>query len=187
MKPIFGMIYVKMIKNQLTLPKKYFMKFLLITCLALLSFHSFAQDKSLGYFVKDTILNDTTVALDFNTKDKGSVKLIKDDRLEQITEFIGRKSESIEGSIIDGYRIQIFFAESRSTAQSQKAGFINTYKEHKAYIDYLAPNYRIRVGNFRTKLQAEKFKQELILKYPTSIVLEDKIELPVLSEPTETK
>ena len=84
--------------------------------------------------------------------------------------------------MIDGYRIQIFFSESRSVAQSQRAGFINTHENHKAYIDYLAPNYRIRVGNFRTQLQAEKFKQELVSIYPTSIVLKDKIELPVLFE-----
>jgi len=164
------------------------MKTIFTIYIALISFLSFSQDESLAFFVKDTVKIDTLVALDFNTKNKGSVTIIKDERLDQITEFIGRKSESIEGSLIDGYRIQIFFAESRSIAQTQKAGFINIYNDHKAYIDYLAPNYRIRVGNFRTKLQAEKFKQELISTYPTSIVLKDKIELPVLqTESTEIK
>jgi hypothetical protein len=161
------------------------MKVLFTLFLALFSFHSFSQDESLAFFVKDTLTTDTVVELNFNTANKGTVKIVKDERLDQITEFIGRKSESIEGSVIDGYRIQIFFAESRSVAQSQKAGFINSFNEHKAYIDYLAPNYRIRVGNFRTKLQAEKFKQKLISTYPTSIVLEEKIELPVLSEPVK--
>lgn len=164
------------------------MKTLFTLYLALISFLSFSQDKSLAFFVKDTVQVDTVVKLDFNTQKKGSVTIIKDERLDQITEFIGRKSESIEGSVIDGYRIQIFFAESRSIAQTQKAGFISSYNQHKAYIDYLAPNYRIRIGNFRTKLQAEKFKQELISTYPTSIVLEDKIELPILSiQSTENK
>jgi hypothetical protein len=161
------------------------MKVLFTLFLALFSFHSFSQDESLAFFIKDTLITDTVVELNFNTANKGTVRIIKDERLDQITEFIGRKSESIEGSVIDGYRIQIFFAESRSVAQSQKAGFINSFNEHKAYIDYLAPNYRIRVGNFRTKLQAEKFKQKLISTYPTSIVLEEKIELPVLSEPVK--
>lgn len=161
------------------------MKVLFTLFITLFTFLSFSQDESLAFFVKDTVQIDSIVELNFNTTDKGSVTIIKDERLDQITEFIGRKSESIEGTLIDGYRIQIFFAESRSIAQSQKATFINSFNEHKAYIDYLAPNYRIRVGNFRTKLQAEKFKQELISTYPTSIVLKDKIELPELSEPTE--
>jgi hypothetical protein len=158
------------------------MKVLFIIYLALFSFTSFSQDKSLAFFVTDTVKTDTIVELNFNTLKKGTVTIIKDERLDQITEFIGRKSQSIQGSMIDGYRIQIFFSESRSVAQSQRAGFINTHENHKAYIDYLAPNYRIRVGNFRTKLQAEKFKQELVSIYPTSIVLKDKIELPVLFE-----
>jgi len=163
------------------------MKTLFTLHIALISFLSFSQDETLAFFVKDsvlikdTVLVDTICELDFNTTEKGSVIIIKDERLDQITEFIGRKKESIEGTVIDGYRIQIFFAESRTIAQTQKASFINLYEQHKAYIDYLAPNYRIRVGNFRTKLQAEKFKQELISTYPTSIVLEDKIELPILS------
>jgi len=161
------------------------MKVLLIIYVALFSFTSFSQDKSLAFFVTDTVKTDTIVALNFNTIKKGTVTVIKDERLDQITEFIGRKSQSIQGSMIDGYRIQIFFSESRSVAQSQRAGFINTHENHKAYIDYLAPNYRIRVGNFRTQLQAEKFKQELVSIYPTSIVLEDKIELPVLFESIE--
>ena len=161
------------------------MKALFTIFLTLISFLSFSQDESLAFFAQDTLNTDTIVELNFNSGKNGTVTLIKDDRLDQITEFIGRNSESIQGSLIDGYRIQIFFAESRSVAQSQKAGFMNSFKEHKAYIDYLAPNYRIRVGNFRTKLQAEKFKQELISNYPTSIVLEEKIELPILSEPIE--
>jgi len=170
------------------------MKTVLTLSIALFSFVSFTQDETLAFFVKDTVLIkdtlllDTICELDFTTQKKGSVLIVKDERLDKITEFIGRKRESIEGTLIDGYRIQIFFAESRTITQTQKATFINLYNEQKAYIDYLAPNYRIRVGNFRTKLQAEKFKQELISTYPTSIVLKDKIELPLLSiETTEIK
>lgn len=164
------------------------MKTLFTFYLVVASFLSYSQDTSLAFFVKDTLQIDTIVELDFNTPNKGSVTIIKDERLDQITEFIGRKKESIEGSKIDGYRIQIFFAESRSVAQTQKAAFINTNNNHKAYIDYLAPNYRIRVGNFRTKLQAEQFKQTILSTYPTSIVLKDKIELPVLIiQPLENK
>lgn len=130
---------------------------------------------------KDSIKVDSIQYLDFNSITQGNIVVYKDARVAEITEFVGRNKESIEGTKIDGYRLQIFFAESKNEAQSQKAGFISSHSEHKAYIDYLAPNYRVRVGNFRTKLQAEKFKQELISVYPTCIVLEDKIELPIIT------
>ena len=55
------------------------------------------------------------------------------------------------------------------------------YPEPKAYIYYSAPNYRVRVGNFRTELEAEALKFELIAIYPTAIVVGDKIQLPDLT------
>jgi hypothetical protein len=141
-----------------------------------------SQDKTLGFDLQNTQNNlDSIQPLDFDNSLKGSVTIIKDARMEDITDFIGRHKESIEGPKITGYRIQIFFAESRMSAQSQKASFLSKYSKHKAYIDYMAPNYRVRVGNFRTKLQAECFKQKLISIYPTCIVFKDQIELPVIS------
>jgi hypothetical protein len=127
---------------------------------------------------KDTVITDSIVKLNFNQTKPGSLKVMKPDELDKVTEFVAREKETIEGVKIEGYRIQIFFDESKTSAQSQKANFINTYPNHKAYIDYMAPNYRVRVGNFRTQLEAEKLKQELIAIYPTCIVIKDKIELP---------
>ena len=143
---------------------------------------AFSQDESLSFSHNSAQQKtDTVKALDFTTPKKGTITVFKDQRIENITEFIGRQVESVEGTKINGFRVQIFFAESRTTAQSQKASFLSAYSEHKAYIDYMAPNYRVRVGNFRTRLQAEHLKQQLISVYPTCIVLEDKIELPIIS------
>jgi len=127
---------------------------------------------------QSTVNTDSLNVLDFSTQPKGSLVIFKDPKLDEVTKFVGREKETITGTKIEGYRIQIFFDESKSVAQSQKAGFISSHPNHKAYIDYMAPNYRVRVGNFRTKLEAEKFKQELVAIYPTCIVIQDKIELP---------
>lgn len=158
------------------------MKLFLSLIITLSTFLSIAQDKTLAFGIRDSAIQmDSIKKLDFNTPKKGKIVVHKDARLENITKFVGRQKESIEGTKIDGYRIQIFFNESRKVAQSQKASFMSIHGEHKSYLDYLAPNYRIKVGNFRTKLQAEKFKQELISVYPTCIVVKDKIELPVIT------
>lgn len=142
----------------------------------------YAQDESLSFktYTANT-QTDSIQTLNFNSPTKGKVIVHKDQRVENITEFVGRQKESVEGSKIDGYRIQIFFAESRTVAQSQKASFLSDHNNHKAYIDYLAPNYRVRVGNFRTRLQAEYLKQQLTSVYPTCIILKDKIELPIIT------
>jgi hypothetical protein len=112
----------------------------------------------------------------------GQVILIEDARLNELADFVRSGENTVEGVKIDGYRILIFFDQSKSSAEQQKSNFMSHYSQHKAYIDYVAPNYRVRVGNFRTKLEAEALKAELLHLFPTAIIVEDKIQLPSISE-----
>jgi hypothetical protein len=49
-----------------------------------------------------------------------------------------------------------------------------------AYIIYQQPNFKIRVGDFRTRLEAMKFLKELQLKYATAFIVRDDVKLPSL-------
>lgn len=119
------------------------------------------------------------VVFDYNEPD-GKVIFIEDTRLNQLADFVRAGENSIEGVKIDGFRILIFFDQSKSSAEQQKSNFMSHYADHKTYIDYVAPNYRVRAGNFRTKLEAEALKVELLYLFPTAIIVEDKIQLPQL-------
>lgn len=156
------------------------MKFIVFISVILFSSKAFSQDQTLGFPTgqKDT-LAPTANKINFATK-PGKIIVHEDSRLKSIEEFTRAGEESIEGVKIDGYRVLIFFDMDKTLAEQQKAQFINLYPQHKAYVDYLAPNYRVRVGNFRTELEAEKLKQEILGLYPTSIVVADKIQLPQL-------
>lgn len=84
---------------------------------------------------------------------------------------------------IDGYRIQIFFDSgnnSKSRAYAKKSNFILKYPHIRAYITYQSPNYKVRVGDFRTKLDAEKFRQEILEEYPSAFSIPEKINMPSL-------
>lgn len=117
--------------------------------------------------------------LDYNNPD-GTVEVDKDARIDKIDEFLRSGEESLDGVLIDGFRVMIYFNQDKSKAEQQKAQFMQMYDDHQAYIDYMAPNYRVRVGNFRTRLEAEKLKQEVLGLFTTAIVVEDKIQLPQL-------
>jgi hypothetical protein len=119
------------------------------------------------------------VNLDYKTT-KGKVTLHQDSRLDKLNEFVRSGENTVEGVKIDGYRIVIFFDQDRTIVAQQKANFLARYSGYKAYVDYVAPNYRVRVGNFRTQLEAEGFKAELLAYFPTSVVVADKIQLPDL-------
>lgn len=157
---------------------KIFCSLLAVFCLCNFGF---SQDTTLGFPTGQDTLPKVANNLDFASK-PGQVILHVDDRVGKIGEFVRSGEESIDGVKIDGFRVLIFFDMSKTVAEQQKAYFITMYPEHKAYVDYMAPNYRVRVGNFRTELEAEKLKQEVIGFFPTAIVVADKIQLPVLTE-----
>ena len=146
----------------------------------------FGQDRTLAFPSSDTIsIKDSTLTLDFENADPGTVTYKSSSELDEITAFVGKHKSDPENIRVEGYRVQIYFNENKSVALGQKANFLSAYPEHKAYLDYLAPNYRVRVGNFKTKLEAEKLKQDLLSNYPTCIIIKDSIELPELKLMTE--
>ena len=117
--------------------------------------------------------------IDYSSK-KGKVTLHQDARIEKLGEFVRQGENTVEGVKMAGYRIVIFFDQDKSKVEGQKALFLSRYNEHKAYVDYVAPNYRVRVGNFRSRLEAEALKAEILGVFPTAVVVSDQIQLPEL-------
>ena len=87
-------------------------------------------------------------------------------------------------SMMPGYRIQIFMEsgnEALNTAEEIKEAFAEKYDNTPAYLIFAAPYYRVRVGDFRTRLQAEKFLQKINRNYPNAWVIKDDINFPELT------
>ncbi|HQX30184.1 MAG TPA: SPOR domain-containing protein [Flavobacteriales bacterium] len=78
-----------------------------------------------------------------------------------------------------GYRVQIFLGE-RAAAENMKRGFLQKHPETPAYLSWLAPNFKLRVGDYRTRLEAEKMLHELRTAYPGCFVVPDEVEMPRL-------
>lgn len=77
-----------------------------------------------------------------------------------------------------GYRVQLTSESgqgSQARANEIKARFVNNYKDVDAYLIWEAPNFKIRVGDFRTKLEAALFWKQIQAEFPNSYVVEDKI------------
>lgn len=84
---------------------------------------------------------------------------------------------------IDGYRVMLFFDagnNSKDSAYSVISKFEEDYPEVPAYLSFNPPYYRVRVGNFRTELEAERFLNRIRYDYPNGWVVQTDIELPRL-------
>ncbi|MDR2682800.1 MAG: SPOR domain-containing protein [Dysgonamonadaceae bacterium] len=92
--------------------------------------------------------------------------------------------------IIDrsGYRIQVFMGNgndpgARPEATSKQAAIRNAFPELPAYLVFVAPNWRLLVGDFMTREEAHTVMQRLQREFPhfgkEMYIISDKIRLPV--------
>jgi hypothetical protein len=114
-----------------------------------------------------------------NGKEKGHVQIIQDERVDLLVSKHVQINQNRNG--IEGYRIQIFFDSgnnSKTKAQSIYEGFKAKYPDVKAYLSFKSPNYKVRVGDFRTRLDAQRFLNDIIDEYSNAWIIADMIGLP---------
>ena len=80
---------------------------------------------------------------------------------------------------IDGFRIQITSysgVNSKTSIETVAEQFKQLFPEIHCYTTYAEPNFRLRVGNFRTKIEAYRALKKIALFFPGAFVLKDQIE-----------
>lgn len=77
-----------------------------------------------------------------------------------------------------GYRIQLYFGSERSKASEIKTDFSTNFSSTPAYLLYQQPNFKIRVGDFKTRMEAFAFLESIKEFYTTSFIVPDDIKLP---------
>ncbi|MCX2573316.1 SPOR domain-containing protein [Pedobacter sandarakinus] len=79
-----------------------------------------------------------------------------------------------------GYRVQIFYGSDRREVFNQQARFKTLYPRLNTYLVYKEPNYYVRVGDFRTRLEAQRLMSEIRPTFPTLFIFREKINAPQL-------
>ncbi|MCB9015952.1 MAG: SPOR domain-containing protein [Lentimicrobiaceae bacterium] len=111
----------------------------------------------------------------------GEVEVISDPRINQLVEkhiYLNQHQSTLEG-----WRVQIFFdsgANSKRRASDVLNRFSSVYPDTQAYLSFKEPYYRVRVGDFRSRLEAEGFKKTIQAEYPNAFATSDMINPPVL-------
>lgn len=109
--------------------------------------------------------------------DTGKVEFVQDYRVQ---ELLSKHIEINSKAPIKGYRVKIHFGSDKNKAREIKGNFIAKFPDVPAYEKYDQPNFNIRVGDFRTKLEAYKFLKEVQVEFPSAFLVQDEIELPKL-------
>ncbi|MCF8332669.1 MAG: SPOR domain-containing protein [Bacteroidales bacterium] len=112
---------------------------------------------------------------------EGDVEIKGDPRIDSLVESHMAMNKKFPG--IDGYRVMIFFDSGNNSKDSAKKvieRFHEEYPQVPAYLSYHSPYYRVRVGNFREKMEGERFLNQIKGDYPNAWVIQATIEPPSL-------
>ncbi|MFD0794675.1 SPOR domain-containing protein [Mucilaginibacter litoreus] len=80
-----------------------------------------------------------------------------------------------------GYRVQIFSGSNRTAAYNAQAKCNREFPELRTYIVYHEPNFKVRAGDFRTRIEAERFREQLKDYFPILFIISEKINPPKVS------
>ncbi|MGN0234884.1 MAG: SPOR domain-containing protein [Paludibacteraceae bacterium] len=110
------------------------------------------------------------------------VRVQQDTLIEALLrENIYGKTEQME---IDGFRVQIFSSNRQQTAKEEALVLEKKMTEALSvavYVTYIAPFWKVRLGNFRTYGEANDFKAQLVTQFPElqgdTYIVRDKIQV----------
>lgn len=112
-----------------------------------------------------------------------NLKVDQDVRLDKMLNWHIAKNNKLDG--MKGFRVEIFFSsdlDALERAKEKKVEFLSKYPDYLVHIKYDAPNFRVRIGDFRTKNEALKLHKEIEKSYPMAFIVPDKINFPLLKQ-----
>ncbi len=72
-----------------------------------------------------------------------------------------------------GFRVQIYNGSSRDKALQVKAEFMRRFPGVHTYLSYISPNFRVKVGDYRSRTDAEGMLREANSMYSPSMMVPD--------------
>lgn len=108
------------------------------------------------------------LAFTFCTAQQGKISIEQDQKITDLLEIYKTSNNSS-----DYYRIQVGFG-SYAKAQSIQSKVEQDFPDLSSKIDFDSPTYRVRVGRFKNKLDAERKFIEVRQKYPDAMLLQPK-------------
>ena len=121
--------------------------------------------------------------------DTKNVVLFADERLSVLTGyqetakptgvFANNGSKNISGSIHSarGYRVIIYSGIDRAKANSTKADFMRRHPGTRVYMSYALPQYRVKVGDYTSRQEANEFYRKLSSTYSPCMIVPDIVEV----------
>lgn len=96
-------------------------------------------------------------------------------RLDMVLDTIAIRNKAIKYA--NGFRIMLYVGNNRQDADNAKIFCYQTFPELNPYMTFSQPTYRVKVGDFMSRLDAERYYDQLRMQYPSSMIVSEKVEI----------
>lgn len=105
------------------------------------------------------------------------IQIIGDKQIDDLlSKHIERNSRK---STISGYRLKIFWQSTQLVAKDNaikaKRKFLENYPDEEAFVSFIAPDWVVFVGNFRSRTDAFRLKKQIESIFPNAFIVEQQI------------
>lgn len=159
-------------------------KFVLILACLMFCFALSAQTDTLSVVTPVVKVDSAYLGLNIfdimPSRSEGGAADVEINQPDSVRTAVERRIASNRIEEIQGYRIRIFFSNAqnaREASQSAQNRFEENYPEHRTYRTYSMPNFKVTVGDFRTKSEALKLLDEVKRDFPSSFIVREAINL----------
>jgi hypothetical protein len=104
----------------------------------------------------------------FINAQEGTVNIEQSKEIDKLLEF----KKDIK--TVETYRIQVYSGNSSSRASNVKAEFMQSYGQWPVEMVFNTPNYKIWVGNFRDRLEADRALLRIKKNYMNAFIFQPK-------------
>ncbi|MBS1627737.1 MAG: SPOR domain-containing protein [Bacteroidetes bacterium] len=120
------------------------------------------------FIAKNSFANDTVIVR-------------KDPRLNILSEkqamLNKRAALTTSNGLYKGFRVQVISTNNREEALKIKTDLLTKFPDQKVYLIFQSPNFKVRIGNFLKKEDAEDFRTLLNKHYTSGVyIIADAIE-----------
>ncbi len=91
--------------------------------------------------------------------------------------------QSNQGRLVEGYRIRIFLdnqQDSRERSAKAVEEFTKLYPGYNTYRSFTNPFFKVTVGDFRTKADAQIALKRISRSFPAAFIVKEKMKYPVI-------
>jgi len=94
-------------------------------------------------------------------------------KLDAVLDSIDRIN--LQRNFIDGFTIQVYSGLKREDALNTKKELTSTLPDLQSEVQYSQPNFRVKVGKYFNRLDAQKDYVDVKRYFPTAIIIPDKV------------